>query len=151
MYELPPGSDQESLSPYSGTTSESLGSDGISSRNPPLDVLPETKEGSDFDPFSNFATECAVSESSLDVIEPPVQRWLQDSLESLTYLRPSRLRTRTTFESRLENRIVRLWDSYEAFALADARSGILSVTSLFASTFSELFRWSRQLAEDGVC
>jgi hypothetical protein len=151
MYEMSSGSDRESLSPYSGTTSESLDSDGISSKHTPLDVSPEMKEGSDFDLFSNLAQECAVPEICLDVIEPPVHNWLQDSLKSLTYMRPSRLRTRTTFESRLENRIVRLWDSYEAFALADARSGILSVTSLFASTFSELFRWSRQLAEDGVC
>jgi hypothetical protein len=151
MYELFQDGDQESMSPYSETTSESMESSGISSRNGSLDASPEMSEDSDFDLFSNSAIACAITGNYLDVIEPPMHRLSPDSLKSLTNLRPSRLRTRTTFESRLENRIVRLWDSYEAFALADARSGVLSVTSLFASTFSELFRWSRQLAEDGVC
>jgi hypothetical protein len=198
MYESPQVSDQESVSPYSGTTSISLESDGVSFRNPSLDSTPDMEEHLNLDYFPNFATDCSVSGTFLDVIEPPVHRWLQDSLEygvevmtnneirdndtetlamtepilvpsqirakpctnltlnthnwpELNNLRPSRLRPRTTFETRLENRIVRLWDSYEAFTLTDARPNVLAVTPLFAATFSELFRWSRQMAEDGVC
>jgi hypothetical protein len=67
-------------------------------------------------------------------------------LLGLTNLQPSRRRMSTPKEERLENRIIRLWDSEEAFA--SASSGRSIVTPLFGRTFSELFRWSRQLAED---
>ncbi|KAH6549071.1 hypothetical protein HBI07_059900 [Parastagonospora nodorum] len=186
MYESPEVGDQEIVSPYSGTTSISLESAEVSSRNSSLDSTPEM-EHLNLDSFPNLAMNYGGSETFLDAIELPVHRWLQDSLEygvendseilaitepilvaspicaqpcttlasspkncpGLNNMRPSRLRTRTTFETRLENRIVRLWDSYEAFTLTDARSGVLAVTPLFAATFSELFRWSRQMAEGG--
>lgn len=188
MDEPPEVGDEESVSPHSGTTSISLESEGASSRNSSLGSTPHM-EHLDLVSFPNLATNWTGCGSSADIIELPVHRWLQDSLEygvdndteilvmaepslepsqicakpcttrihspnnfsGLNSMRPSRLRTRTTFETRLENRIVRLWDSYKAFTVTDARSGVLAVTPLFAATFSELFRWSRQLAEDGVC
>lgn len=76
----------------------------------------------------------------LDVAFPP--------LPGLTNIRPSRNRRPSPVEARLENRVVRLWDSYEVFATVT--SGRLAVTPLFGRTFSELFRLSKTMAEGGV-
>ncbi|KAJ8114350.1 hypothetical protein OPT61_g3745 [Boeremia exigua] len=68
-------------------------------------------------------------------------------LSGLTNVRPSRLRTSTPFEQRLDTRIDRLWGNYKTFANASSKG--LGVTPLFGRTLSELFRQSRQMAENG--
>ena len=68
----------------------------------------------------------------------------------LTNQCPSRLRNPTPLEARLENRIIRLWDCTDIFARANTYSGASAITTLFGDAFSTLFRWSRQLAENGV-
>lgn len=64
----------------------------------------------------------------------------------LTNLRPSRHFSITPFEARLDNRINRLWGNYTTFARASSKG--LGVTPLFGRTLSELFRQSRQMAEN---
>ncbi|KAH6616395.1 hypothetical protein C7974DRAFT_401729 [Boeremia exigua] len=68
-------------------------------------------------------------------------------LTGLTNFRPSRHRAVTPFEERLDNRVDRLWGNYKTFASASSKG--LGVTSLFGRTLSELFRQSRQMAENG--
>ena len=70
------------------------------------------------------------------------------TLSGLTNIRPSRHYAPTPFEERLNNRINRLWGNYKTFAAASSKG--LGVTPLFGRTLSELFRQSRQMAEN-VC
>jgi hypothetical protein len=65
----------------------------------------------------------------------------------LINIRPSRHHLPTPFEERLDNRINRLWGNYKTFANASSKG--LGVTPLFGRTLSELFRQSRQMAENG--
>lgn len=67
-------------------------------------------------------------------------------LSGLTNIRPSRHRTSTSFEERLDNRIDRLWGNYKTFASASSKGP--GVTPLFGRTLSELFRQSKQMAEN---
>jgi hypothetical protein len=71
------------------------------------------------------------------------------ALSGLTNMRPSRYRTISPFEERLDNRINRLWGNYKTFANASSKG--LGVTPLFGRTLSELFRQSRQMAENVCC
>lgn len=60
-------------------------------------------------------------------------------------------RKRTMFEEQLDYRLVRLWDNFEAFmACSTSESGIFAFTGLFGRTFTQLFRDSKFLAEQGV-
>jgi hypothetical protein len=67
-------------------------------------------------------------------------------LSGLTNIRPSRHRVATPFERYLDNRINRLWGDYKTFASASSKG--LGVSPLFGRTLSELFRQSRQMAEN---
>lgn len=67
-------------------------------------------------------------------------------LSGLTNLRPSRHRSPSPFEDYLDIRIDRLWGNYKTFAAASSKG--LGVSSLFGRTLSELFRQSRQMAEN---
>ena len=76
------------------------------------------------------------------------------SMSGLTGLQPSRDRE-MLLKAYLEHRVVRLWDSDEAFALAakfakPTTSRSVVVTTRFGRTFSELFRSSMNLAKEGV-
>ena len=75
-------------------------------------------------------------------------------MSGLTGLQPSRDRE-MLLKAYLEHRVVRLWDSDEAFALAakfakPTTSRSVVVTTRFGRTFSELFRSSMNLAKEGV-
>lgn len=67
-------------------------------------------------------------------------------LSGLTNVRPSRHRMVTPFELHLDDRINRLWGNYRTFASASSKG--FGVTPLFGRTLSELFRQSRQIAEN---
>ncbi|KAJ4993970.1 hypothetical protein SVAN01_00447 [Stagonosporopsis vannaccii] len=69
------------------------------------------------------------------------------AMSGLTNIRPSRHRTSTPFEQRLDTRIDRLWGNYKTFATASSKGP--RVTPLFGRTLSELFRQSKQMAENG--
>lgn len=77
--------------------------------------------------------------SSINIQNPP----------GLTNLQPSRPHVLSPFEERLENRINRLWGNYKTFVYASSKG--LGVTPLFGRTLSELFRMSRQMAENVCC
>lgn len=70
-------------------------------------------------------------------------------LSGLTNIRPSRNRSSTPFEERLNTRIDRLWGNYKTFATASSKG--LRVSLLFGRTLSELFRQSKQMAENVRC
>lgn len=83
---------------------------------------------------------------------PPTSQHLTISLtqtptpSGLTNLRPSRHQSPTRFEDHLNTRIDRLWGTYGSFAAASSKG--LGVSPLFGRTLSELFRQSRQMAEN---
>lgn len=82
-------------------------------------------------------------------LEDPIGSFLLANMQlspGLTNMRPSRRRTSTPFEERLDNRIDRLWGNYRTFATASSKGP--RVTSLFGRTLSELFRQSKQMAEN---
>lgn len=83
------------------------------------------------------------------VVYPVAPVSAMQAFSGLTNIRPSRHFVATPFEDRLGNRINRLWGNYKTFATASSKG--LSVTPLFGRTLSELFRQSRQMAENVRC
>jgi hypothetical protein len=65
---------------------------------------------------------------------------------SLFAVQPSRLFIANALERRLDHRLDRLWGNYKTFANVSSKRH--RVTALFGRTFSELFRISKQLAEN---